>query len=264
MNIIISALHFPWQDIDDCLSIVKDDLRLDGVELSCATSFNRPHCTRQDLSALPSLKAATGLSIEAHIWEDLAQMGQEAGSRALLHWLEMCQQTEIEGLVIHGGSYPDRREGIVRTKVILDTVIGRFERAGVVLKLENHYAYDYRDCHELFSEPWEFLELFSAIQSPALRFCFDTGHGHMTGNWEALLRELAPYLQHVHLADNHGVHDDHCPYRQGTVPWDAMFTVLQDIGFDGTFCVEYPVRDDRTPFYRCVEDLAGYRTTLEK
>ena len=38
-----------------------------------------------------------------------------------------------------------------------------FGRAGVVLNLENHYAYDYRNCRELFSEPWEFRELVREI-----------------------------------------------------------------------------------------------------
>lgn len=257
MNIIISALHFPWREIDECFHIVKEDLRLDGVELSLASSFQHPHCTRADLVALPALKAASGLSVEAHIWDNLAQLGQEAGTQALLEWLEVSQAAGIEGLVLHGGSYDDRAEGIARTKAIFATVVGQFERAGVLLKLENHYAYDYQDCHELFSEPWEFLELFTAIPSPALWFCFDTGHGHMTGNWEALLYELAPYLQHVHLADNHGTHDDHSPYQQGTVPWAAMFTMLREIGYNGTYCVEFPVRDDRKPFARCRADLAN-------
>ncbi|OPZ81943.1 MAG: hypothetical protein BWY76_02870 [bacterium ADurb.Bin429] len=51
--------------------------------------------------------------------------------------------------------------------------------------------------------------------------------------------------------------DDHRPYRQGTVPWDAMFDALADFDFTGTFCVEFPVREDRAPFARCVTELAA-------
>ncbi|MDH7569764.1 MAG: sugar phosphate isomerase/epimerase family protein [Armatimonadota bacterium] len=255
MRLIISALHFNWSSLEQCLHIVRHDLGLDGVELSCHPSFRRPHCTREDLERLPTLKQETGLTIDAHIWEDLARLGPDAGSEALLEWLRWCEKTGIESLVLHGGSYPVQREGIQRTREALCRVLGRYERAGVVLKLENHYAFGYRGSCELFSEPWEFLELFAACDSPALRVCYDTGHGHMTGNGEALLRALWPYLSHIHLADNHGQHDDHCPYRHGSVPWDDLLLLWRELGYDQTFCIEFPVRDDRQPFHRCVADL---------
>jgi len=254
MKIVISALHFAWQEMEQCLSRVSGEFGLDGVELSWHASFARPHCTREDLAVLARQRGRTGLVLDAHIWEDLARLGSGPAEQALLKWLECCRQTGVSGLVIHGGSRPDRREGVAVTRRILDGVLGQFERAGVALKLENHYAYEYRDCQELFSEPWEFLEVF-ALDSPALRFCFDTGHGHMTRNGEELLRQLAPWLTHVHLADNHGEHDDHCGFRQGTVPWDAYWLALREIRFDGTFCVEFPVRDDQAPFRRCTAEL---------
>ncbi|HEX2950276.1 MAG TPA: sugar phosphate isomerase/epimerase family protein [Armatimonadota bacterium] len=257
MQTIISALHFAWNNIDDCFRRAKQDFQLDGVELSCDNSFARPHCTHEDLPAIRDAAERYGVRVEAHIWENLAQLGQEHATEALLKWLAVCRDTGITGLVIHGGSYPDHREGIQRTRHILENVIPRFERSHVVLKLENHYAYTYKGCQELFSEPWEFLEVFSTIASPALRCCFDTGHGNMTKNSAALLHELAPYLAHVHLADNHGVDDDHCGYQQGTVDWEGVFSILQAIDFDGTFCVEFPVREDRHPFTNCMADITA-------
>lgn len=130
-------------------------------------------------------------------------------------------------------------------------------RAGVALKLENHYAYDYRGQCELFSEPWEFADLLAALPSPALHTCFDTGHGHMTRNWQSLIRAMGPALAHVHLADNGGIDDDHRPYGQGTVPFAAMFDLLRETGFAGAFRVEFPARDDLVPFRRCLADLAA-------
>ena len=44
-------------------------------------------------------------------------------------------------------------------------------------------------------------------------------------------------------------------FRQGTVNWDSVFDTLRDIGFDGTFCVEFPVRQDTEPFHACVAEL---------
>ena len=259
MQIIISALHFPWRDIADCLTTVKDDLCLDGVELSLHESFTHPHTTREELAALPELAATGDLQIDAHIWEDLPQMGVDAGAERLLEWVAICRQSKITGIILHGGSHPDQRAGLAIIRQIFDKVMGQVERKRVVLKLENHYPYTYHDCHELFSAPWEFAELFAAVDSPWLRACFDTGHAHMAHNWAPLLDAMAPRLSHIHLADNGGVDDDHRAYRLGTVPWDGMLAHWQNMGFDGTFCLEFPVRDDRAPFTRCLADLAVYR-----
>jgi sugar phosphate isomerase/epimerase len=188
------------------------------------------------------------------VWGDLAQMALPAAAAWLESWLPWCAQTGVRGLILHGGTSPDRRAGLAHTKRVFETVLPAFERQGVVLYLENHYAYDYHGCHELFSEPWEFREVF-ALNSPSLRFCFDTGHGNMTRNTCELLGELAPWLAYVHLADNRGVDDDHLAYGQGTVRWAEAFAQLRANGFDGTFCVEFPVHADEARFRRCVADL---------
>jgi sugar phosphate isomerase/epimerase len=254
MKIVISALHFEWQDIRHCLRRVKEEFGLDGVEFSWTQAFRHPHSTREDLAALRELKGTADVVLSAHVWENLAGVSPAEAGAALLSWLQIAGQTGVRDLIVHGGSYPDRKEGIVRTRRVLESVLPRFERAGVVLDLENHYAFDYRDCRELFSEPWEFKEVFS-LGSPALGFCFDSGHAHMTRNWQPLVEQLAPWLRYVHLADNLGEFDDHLMFREGTVPWDGIFDGLTRTGFDGVFCVEFPVRDCLDPFRTCLSEL---------
>jgi sugar phosphate isomerase/epimerase len=254
VKVAVSALHLQWRDIEYCLDRVRGEFGLDGVELSWDVSFNSSATGRKQARALRSLKGKTGLMLSAHIWDDLGQLGPGPGEQVLLDWLDLCDETGVSGLVVHGGSYPDQNEGIARVRGILKNVVGAFERRGVVLNVENHYPHHYRNSQELFSAPWEFHEIFN-LDSPALRFCFDTGHGHLAGNWEALLREVGPWLGYVHLADNFGVYDDHCMFRHGTVPWDSMFDTLYEAGYDGPFCVEFPVREDTAPFRACVAEL---------
>ncbi len=250
MKTAISALHFAWDDIEHCLRRARDEFSVDGVELS----WSDARTVAETIDTLRKLSREMGVFLYAHIWEDVAQLGAEAGTEVLLRWLALCEKTGVEGIVMHGGSFPDREAGLIRVRQALERVLAPFERASVTLLVENHYPFHYRNGNELFSEPWEFQRIFD-LDSPALRFCFDTGHGHMGGNWESLVRELAPWLRHVHLADNHGVDDDHCMYRHGTVPWNAMFNTLHDVGFDGTFCVEFPVRENTAPFRECVREL---------
>ncbi|MBI4025107.1 MAG: sugar phosphate isomerase/epimerase [Verrucomicrobia bacterium] len=255
MKTIVSVLHFDWSDIAGCFARACGDLKLDSVELSLHDGFSRPHCTRTDIASIRAAKRKYNAVVLAHIWENLPELGRSRGPEQLLQWLRIAEETGIEGLVVHGGTHPDRQQGIAVTQEILGDVVGRFERANVALLLENHYPYAHENCQELFSEPWEFLDLFKSVASPCLQFCFDTGHANMSRNAEALLRELAPYLRHVHLADNRGEHDDHLPFRRGTVPWDRIWSTLKEIAFDGTFCVEFPVREDAQPFRQCCEEL---------
>lgn len=254
MKIVISALHFAWQDMRDCLNRATRELGLDGVELSWDTSFCRAHCTADDMEELVALRRSIPALLGAHIWNDLAQSDPTEAANDLLNWLPWCDRTGATNLVIHGGSFPDQAEGIARTRRVLERVLPDFEKKRVVLNLENHYAYDYRNCQELFSTPREFQRVLT-LDSPSLKFCFDTGHGNMTGNTAELLGSLAPWLNYVHLADNHGVDDDHTAYKNGTVAWEAVFTQLRSVGFDGVFCVEFPVSDDRDPFNACVREI---------
>lgn len=253
-RIVISALHFAWRDMAECLGRARDEFGLDGVELSWHESFTRPHCTRDDLSALRSQALPPELSLSAHLWEDAAGLESDIAAARLLAWLEECRGTGVRQFILHGGSYPRQREGLVRLRTVLAGVLPAFEAAGVTLSLENHYAFDYRDGHELLSAPWEFRQLFD-LNSHALRFCFDTGHGNMTRNSTALLRELAPWLNYVHLADNRGEHDDHLAYRAGSVDWASVFDTLEEIGFNGTFCIEFPAFEQIEPLRACVSEL---------
>jgi len=255
VRIVISALHFEWDSLERCLSRAGEEFGLDGVEMSFHHCMVRPHCTGEDMERVRALAEDAGLALSAHIWENLAELGPMRGEQQLLDWVKVCEKTGVANLVIHGGSYPDRKEGLERVRELLGRVMVRFERSGVALNLENHYPYDYEGCQELFSEPWEFIDLFEALDSPALKFCLDTGHGNMAGNNVELVRGLHRHLAYVHLADNHGEHDDHCPYEEGTVDWEGVFSALLDEGFDGTFCIEFPVRAERRPFERCVREL---------
>jgi sugar phosphate isomerase/epimerase len=222
--------------------------------MSWDRSYESPHCSKQDIDDLIAFRDKDQVTLGAHIWEDLAQSTLEEGQNNLLEWVDLCEQTGVKNLVLHGGTSADRRKGISDTRRILGSVLPRLESAGVVLNLENHYAYDYHDCRELCSEPWEFLDVLS-LDSPSLGFCFDTGHGHMTRNSKDLIQTLAPWLHYIHLADNQGTDDDHDMFREGTVEWDKVFAHLQDIHFDGTFCVEFPVRENKAPFQLCVKEI---------
>ena len=255
MRTVISSLFYAWSDMDECFARARNEFGLDGVELSWHYDFARPHGITDDFEAIRPAKDKYGAVVSAHLWEDLPQLGPRKGQEAIHRWLDICRSTGAEALVIHGGTYPDRKGGLERIRQVLEKSVGRLEKDGVVLHLENHYAYDYRNGHELLSEPWEFLEIFEKIDSPSLRICFDTGHAHMTENTESLLAELSAWIAYIHMVDNNGPDDDHTGYGLGAVDWETVFAALRRVGFDGTVCVEFEVREDHKPFRRFMRDL---------
>ena len=87
MDIVISALHFAWQDMTDCLMNATRVLGLDGVEFSWHESFSRPHCTAADIDALASYRGKQQWLLSAHIWNNLAESDPTKAGGDLLNWL---------------------------------------------------------------------------------------------------------------------------------------------------------------------------------
>lgn len=254
--IYISALHYEWTTLREAFDLCAGELGLDGIELSLHPSGRFPHVGPQHAQAIAGLAAENGLRLSGHIWDDLSRLGAEAGARRLLEWLDLARTMGIACLVAHGGSHDDQAEGIRIVSGVLGSVAPHYEAAGVILCIENHYAYAFHGCRELFSTADEFLELFRAVESPAVRFCLDYGHGHLNGNTEDLLRRLAPFLAYTHLADNCGDEDDHRAFGCGTIDWRSVLALTREVGYRGPFTVEFPVRSATgRAFGQCVAML---------
>jgi len=237
--IIVSCLMYDWGTAAEALDRATDEFGLDGVEFS----WPHPRLADDDLEAIRQMASAAGIDVSVHVWGDLAQLGVDAGVAQMRQWLAMCQRATFGHLIVHGGSHDDQHTGIAITREVLAASAPLFEQAGVVICLENHYAYDYHDSHELFSTPEEFLQVFEAIDSPALGFLLDYGHSQMCGNTHELLEALADRLVYTHLADNMGVDDDHLAFGRGVVPWRRVFEKTRAVGYRGPFTVEFPVRE---------------------
>ncbi|MFE4591888.1 M20/M25/M40 family metallo-hydrolase [Streptomyces laurentii] len=87
------------------------------------------------------------------------------------------------------------------------------------------------------------LRLLDAVDSPALRLLFDTGNGVAHGyDAPAMLRELLPYVAHVHVKD--GVPGERPGEASYTLPGDGTAGVadclrlLEDHGYRGAYSLE--------------------------
>ncbi|MEU7719538.1 sugar phosphate isomerase/epimerase family protein [Streptomyces tibetensis] len=120
---------------------------------------------------------------------------------------------------------------LARTAVLAD----RAERAGLVLVHENcaGWAGDRAD---------RALRLLRAVGSPALRLLFDTGNGVPHGyHAPDMLRELAPYVAHVHIKDGVRAPDGTTAYTlpgEGDADVAACLRILAAHGYTGALSLE--------------------------
>lgn len=133
----------------------------------------------------------------------------------------------------------------------MEELLPIFVREGIALNLEPH--------------PDDFVEtntggvdLVRAINSPSVGYVFCGPHiYHLDGAIDEMIREAAPVLRHVHIADVFDHNDSsglryivnppgslarvhqHLDVGDGQVDWDAVFASLAEVGFDGiiTSCV---------------------------
>lgn len=78
----------------------------------------------------------------------------------------------------------------------------------------------------------ELARRIGAINSPAIRMCFDTGHAHLTSSVSESLRSCAAVIDYLHLHDNAGESDDHLMPFDGTIDWRTFAAALRESRLD--------------------------------
>ena len=230
----ISCLHFEWQTIEEAFARVQDEFALASVEMS-TNRLDPP-----DYPTCKRIAAERAVGVDLHAWQNLASQPASAGIEAMEANLHICAAIAAAHLVVHFGSNPSRDQGIEIVCDICRAVAPAYEAAGVTICLENHYRFEYEGKNEIGGVPEDFLEVFDAVRSPAVKFCLDYGHSHMGKNTGDFIDQLAPHLAYTHIADNMGEHDDHLAYGEGTVDWEREIGHTLRMGFRGPFVIEFP------------------------
>lgn len=93
----------------------------------------------------------------------------------------------------------------------------------------------------LESDPRVPLEIVRQVNDPRLRLCLDVGHTNAqeralpAGEW---VRRTAPWISHVHLHNNDGTWDTHSPLFAGTLPMEAILSLLEEQAPAATWTLE--------------------------
>jgi sugar phosphate isomerase/epimerase len=154
---------------------------------------------------------------------------------------KMCQELGIGHVTIHPDFMKlkrEQRELLKSTTESLTTLSDMASAHGLILCLEN------------FEEEYFSVDSLKRILStvPKMRFTLDVGHAYMkakkTESVLAMVSEMKPYLNHVHMHDNHGQRDEHLPLGVGTIDFQKIVEALKRAGYDKTITLEIH-SDDR-------------------
>lgn len=70
----------------------------------------------------------------------------------------------------------------------------------------------------------------SMADEPRFGVCYDFAHGNISGLCqEEWIRQLSPYIRHIHINDNNGFEDSHKAVGDGTIPWELFGTFMEKI-----------------------------------
>ena len=85
------------------------------------------------------------------------------------------------------------------------------------------------------------LDIVRQVNDARLRICLDLGHANTSASRETpadWLKACAPYLSHVHLHNNDGIHDLHAPLFEGVMDIAALLKQLGALCPDASVTLE--------------------------
>jgi sugar phosphate isomerase/epimerase len=100
------------------------------------------------------------------------------------------------------------------------SLLPHLEGTETIIAMENVYE----------KGPHQLAPLLDALDSPRVRFCFDTGHANAfgsasTGEW---LEGLGGRLGEIHIHDNDGTTDQHLPVGEGNFPFPELMKRIRE------------------------------------
>jgi sugar phosphate isomerase/epimerase len=102
--------------------------------------------------------------------------------------------------------------------------------------------------HAACAGDWTFLNDLSSVmslineyRSPFLKIAYDTYHSPIHGRQRDVLKQIAPHIAIVHLADRRqapSAEQERCPLGQGRIQLGDVICTLQEAGYTGNYDIK--------------------------
>jgi len=157
--------------------------------------------------------------------------------------VEAAADLESSIVVIHLIQPYDIPHGEARDRMIdqgrrsVAALAARCEARGVKLALENGQRTDYDEVVTAF---------LMEFDTPAVGFCYDSGHENVQGACFRMLERFASRLLTLHLHDNSGWDSHVLPY-EGTIEWSRLPGILRAADYRGPLLLEADIGNSAFP-----------------
>ncbi len=227
---------------------MEDKLRLiKNAGFDCVSLWGIDHewTNEEELRRLSALAEELGLEKEfLHTPYDVTgyifEYGEkgEAAYKVIENNVGLCSELGIPVCVVHITSWhhPEKltKKGLER----LEALARLAESRGVAIAAEN--------IKHTFA-----LEALEKIDSPALGFCYDSGHRLCFEKEQDPLPRYASRLLTLHLHDNDASSDKHALPGDGKADWENIISLIDSSPYSGSLHLE--VNADNTKGYKALE-----------
>jgi len=223
-------------------------LGLRRVEFNCWYGRN---LTPTGIAAIRDGCAARGLEpVSLHL-PGFSSGGAADHAREVARWLWVLHAADDLGVrtVKATGSARGTAGGLEGVIDVLREIAPVAADQGITIALENHVA-------NVLETPEDYRRVFSAVDSPAIGMCLDTGHFAASGiDMLDVVEEFHDRIVHVDLKDcaSSAGREDFVGFGEGIVDFDAVLGRLVTHDYEGVLLVELPRRDAST----VIDDLAA-------
>jgi sugar phosphate isomerase/epimerase len=132
-----------------------------------------------------------------------------------------------------------RQAALTRIVDSLRTLNVSLSKYEIVLALENSVKlHNGSDIELLGDNINDFSFIFSEIDSPYIKLCFDTGHANINEGTPDYIHRFHDKIHCIHFHDNNRLSDEHLQPGSGTVDWEDTVRALKKINYNGLFISE--------------------------
>jgi sugar phosphate isomerase/epimerase len=217
--------------LDERLKLIKSA----GFTRTCLWFGNEEEMVNSGRAdEMPALVADYGLildNIHAPFWNHHlmwtgAKEYLDKARTELRATLQYCGKHRIPIMVAHlGGSGPATVNS--PAFILVQELVREAEQLNVIIAAENGEGG--LECLDY---------LFTNINSPNFRFCYDSSHDHIADKYkDQALQKWGHLLVMTHLSDNFGISDDHLIPGYGNINWDTVKAAFPH-NYPGTLMLE--------------------------
>jgi sugar phosphate isomerase/epimerase len=149
--------------------------------------------------------------------------------------IEVAERLPFQYLILHLG-LPDEEYALEK----LDAAFTSLEHLRIYAK-ERGAQILLENIPNQLTTPERLLQFIQYTRMNDLKFCFDTGHAHLTGGVHAAFEILKQHIASTHLHDNRGEKDDHFLPFQGQINWTQTMRDFRSV--EGQFPLLFELRN---------------------